>query len=666
MAKSKYLVIVESPTKARTISAILGSEYEIIPSMGHVIDLPSKKLAVDVEGDFSPQYRVLPGKEKIITQIKKKAKGKEKIYIATDPDREGEAIGWHIKEKLSDSKVDFCRVVFHEITREAIEEAFAKPAKLDTDKVNAQVARRVLDRVVGYSLSPLLWKKIVRGLSAGRVQSIALKFIAEREAQIGEFKPKTTYGIKAKFRVDNVEFETRLDKYKGQKVPFATKEEAQSCIEQIKKEEFLVKNITKRVIKRKPPSPLTTSLLQQDAFNSLRFSSRKTMMVAQKLYEGIEINSTSVGLITYMRTDSFHISPKAKKEIKNFIEEQLGKDYLATKEYKYKAKKGAQHAHEAIRPTSALRKPDQIIDTLTADEDKLYNLIWRRTIAAFMREAEFQTTKALLASTSAEFIGEGKEMLFDGFLAITGKEEELTALPKMDKGKAVELLECNIVEHTTKPPARFNDASLVRLLEEKGIGRPSTYSPTIYTLILRHYIKREKGAFIPTDLGLKVNTLLSENFPKIINEAFTASMEDKLDEVEEGDVEWRAVLKEFYPTFKDRIEAASKTIKKEVVTSDKKCAKCGSPMVIKWSRKGRFLSCSTFPKCRYAESITTKVKCPDCKEGELIQRRNKRGQFFYGCTNFPNCRYTSRELPSQTEQSEDTKSDSGTDKKDTE
>ena len=665
MGKSKYLVIVESPTKAKTISAILGNEYEIIPSMGHVIDLPSKKLAVDVEGDFSPQYRVLPGKEKIISQIKKKAKGKEKVYIATDPDREGEAIGWHIKEKLSDSKVKFCRVVFHEITREAIEEAFAKPSRLDTDKVNAQVARRVLDRVVGYSLSPLLWKKIVRGLSAGRVQSIALRFIAEREGQIGDFIPKTTYGIKAKFKVDDIEFEARLDKYKGCKVPFATRKEAQDCIEQIKKEEFHVKNITEKVITRKPPSPLTTSLLQQDAFNSLRFSSRKTMMVAQKLYEGIDIKNTSVGLITYMRTDSFHISPKAKKEIKNFIQQHLGSDYLATKEYRYKTKKGAQLAHEAIRPTSAFRKPDEITDTLTADEEKLYSLIWRRTVASFMREAEFKSTKAFLGSTSAEFIGEGKEMLFDGFLAITGKEEELAALPKMDKGQQIKLIDCSIIEHTTKPPPRFNDASLVRLLEEKGIGRPSTYSPTIYTLILRHYIKREKGAFIPTDLGLKVNKLLSEHFPKIINEAFTASMEEKLDKVEEGDVEWRSVLVDFYPAFKDKIDTASKSIKKEVITSDKKCAKCGSPMVIKWSRKGRFLSCSTFPKCRYAESITTKVKCPLCKEGELIQRRNKRGQLFYGCTNFPKCRYTSRELPAEASPPQATKGDEDIDKQDT-
>lgn len=663
MSESKYLVIVESPTKARTILAILGKEYEVLPSMGHIIDLPSKKIAVDLEGDFSPQYRVLPGKEKIISQIKKKAKNKEAIYIATDPDREGEAIGWHIKDKLSASKAKFYRVIFHEITQEALQQAFRKPTHLDINKVNAQVARRVLDRVVGYSLSPLLWKKIVRGLSAGRVQSVALKFIEEREKEIEKFVPTTTYGVKAKFKLGHDEFEARLDKFKGIKAPFKTRDEAKGCIEQIKKEAFLVKDIVKRTSKRKPPSPYTTSLLQQDAFNKLRFSSSKTMVVAQKLYEGIKIDDESLGLITYMRTDSFHIAPKAKQEIKKFIHDTFGDKYLAEKEHRYKAKKGAQLAHEAIRPTSAFKDPSALESFLTHDEDRLYGLIWKRTIASFMRDAEFQTTKAILKSSHAEFIGEGKEMLFDGFLRIFGKEEELKSLPKMHKAQEIELRDCNIVEHTTKPPPRFNDASLVRLLEEKGIGRPSTYSPIIYTLLFRNYVRREKGSFVITDLGIKVSELLSENFPKIINDNFTALMEEKLDEVEEGQLEWKSVLSDFYPSFKKSIDQAAKTIKKEVNLSDKKCPKCGSPLAIKWSRKGKFLSCSTFPKCRYAESITTKVKCPDCKEGELIQRRNKRGQIFYGCTGFPNCRYTSRDLPSQDDAESSQSTNENTDEK---
>jgi DNA topoisomerase-1 len=642
---SKYLVIVESPTKARTIFAILGKEYEVDSSMGHIVDLPSKKLSVDIDKGFQPHYRIIPGKEKIISKLKKSAKNKEIVYIATDPDREGEAIGWHIKEKLSKDGKKFYRVIFHEITEEALREAFANPADLDMNKINSQMARRVLDRIVGYHLSPLLWRKVVRGLSAGRVQSVALKFIVEREKEIRDFVPETTYGVEATFKFANNTFKAKLERYKDKKGVFKTKEEANRCAEAIKQENFSIKEIVKKEAKRRPPPPYTTSLLQQDAFNRLRFSSQKTMIIAQKLYEGIQIKEASYGLITYMRTDSFYVAPRAKKEVNEFIKNKFGKDYLPHKEYHYKEKKGAQLAHEAIRPTSVYREPAEINDFLTLDESKLYELIWKRFLASFIKEAKFENTKAFISSQTAEFIAEGKKTVFDGYLRILGREEEQKSLPDFNKGDGVALIGCEVTEHTTKPPPHFNDASLVKLMEEKEIGRPSTYAPIVSTLIRRNYIKREGGYFLPTDLGIRVSDLLIKYFPQIMNEDFTALMEEKLDKVEEGKLEWHKILEEFYPAFKEKIEEATNLIKKEVEFSDKSCPKCAKPLVVKWSRRGRFLSCSDFPACRYAESITSDVVCPECKEGRLVERRNKRGQFFYGCSKFPKCRYTARALP---------------------
>ncbi|UCC95235.1 MAG: type I DNA topoisomerase [Candidatus Omnitrophota bacterium] len=642
---SKYLVIVESPTKARTIFALLGKDYEIISSMGHIVDLPSKRLSVDVDEGFKPHYRVIPGKEKILTQLKKKAKNKEIIYLATDPDREGEAISWHIKAKLPQDSKTFYRVIFHEITREALRDAFANPGTLNTNKVNAQIARRVLDRIVGYLLSPLLWRKVVRGLSAGRVQSVALKFIVEREKEIQRFIPKTTYRIEAQFKAGQDVFTAKLERYREDKAVFETKDEAEKCIEEIKSAAFCVKEVTKKQTLRRPLPPHTTSLLQQDGFNKFRFSSQKTMLIAQRLYEGADIKDTRVGLITYMRTDSFSVAPKAKKEVKGFIKKTFGQEYLPEKEYRFKEKKGAQAAHEAIRPTSVQREPTNIKDFLATDEAKLYELIWRRFVASFMREALFENTKVILSSQSAEFIAEGKRMVFEGYLKVLGRTEEEKVLPLLAKGDEPILLDCQVVEQTTKPPPRFNDASLVRLLEEKGIGRPSTYAPTISTLFIRNYARREKSVFFPTELGIKVSDLLVEHFPEVMNEDFTALMEERLDAVEEGNLEWQKILEEFYPSFKKQIDKAKEVIQKEVQFVDKTCPQCNNPLVIKWSRKGRFLSCSNFPQCRYAESITTDIQCPDCKEGKLIERRNKRGQFFYGCTRFPQCHYTSRTLP---------------------
>jgi len=655
---SKYLVIVESPTKARTISSILGKDYKVTSSMGHVIDLPANKISVDVENNFEPAYKVLPGKQKIINQLKKDAKGKKIVYLATDPDREGEAISWHIKDCLSKIVKQFKRVVFHEITDEALKAAFKSPGKLDLRKVDAQVARRVLDRLVGYSLSPILWKTIIRGLSAGRVQSIALKFVVEREKQISDFIPQTTYSIEGKFRIGEEVFKAKLTKYKGKKIIFEDKKLAESCIEKIKAENFIVKDINKKQSLRKPPPPHITSLLQQDAFSKLRYSAQRTMIVAQKLYEGTQIGEKSIGLITYMRTDSFHVSPKAKKETKEFIKNSFGEKFLATKDYRYKKKKGAQQAHEAIRPTSINRAPVDLKAYISDDEMRLYDLIWRRFLASLMSEAVYENTKAIIQSKNCEFSAEGRTLVFAGFLKAIGNEPEENSLPALEKDQSLILEDLTILEHTTKPPARYNDASLVRLLEEKGIGRPSTYAPIIYTLIKRNYTKREKRSFIPTDLGIKVCNLLIASFAQIMDENFTALMEEKLDEVENGNAQWNDLLKEFYPPFKERVEKALASAKKEVEYSDKTCAKCQARMVIKWSRRGRFLSCEKFPKCKYAESITSGVKCPGCEKGELIERRNRRGQNFYGCSAFPECRYTSRTLPDDEDESDESGGDS--------
>ncbi len=641
----KYLVVVESPTKAHTISTILGKDFDVLSSKGHVMDLPSNRLSIKVDKGFEPSYRIIPGKEKIVKLLRQKAKNKEAVYLATDPDREGEAIGWHIKELLSQDASRFYRVVFHEITEEAVKEAFASAGDIDMNKVNAQKTRRVLDRIVGYYLSPLLWKKVLRGLSAGRVQSVALKFIVDREKEIRAFVPKTTYEIEGIFKKGEVSFKAKLKKAGGKDAVFLSREDATGIIEGWEKETFYVKGIVRKKLLRKPQPPFTTSLLQQEAFNKLRFSSKKTMLIAQRLYEGISVGYEVCGLITYMRTDSFRVADKAKQSVKEFIEKEFGRDYVVSQDYKFKEKKGVQGAHEAIRPTSVFRTPESVKQYLKPDEYKLYDLIWRRFVASFMKEAVFETTRVEIAGGDMVFGAEGKKLVFDGFLKVIGEKGDGNLLPSLEKGEKISLNNVEVVEKTTKPPPRFTDASLVKLLEEKGIGRPSTYAPTISTLIMRNYVRREKGHFVPTDLGIKVAELLVEHFPDIIDEKFTAEIESKLDGVEEGRVEGRKILEEFFPPFREKVEEATKVIKKHNEFVDKKCPLCGRPLMIKWSKRGRFLSCSAYPECKYAESITTGVKCPSCGKGELVERRNKRGQLFYGCTEFPECRYTSRELP---------------------
>ncbi|HTZ11919.1 MAG TPA: type I DNA topoisomerase [Candidatus Margulisiibacteriota bacterium] len=648
--KKKGLVIVESPTKAKTISKILGDGFVISSSMGHIIDLPQKKLGVDIEKDFTPDYVVLSGRKKVLADLKKDSKEQKNIYIATDPDREGEAIGWQLKERVFKNK-EVQRVTFHEITPAAVSEAFKNPREFDEKMVEAQISRRVLDRIVGYFLSPLLWRKIGRGLSAGRVQSVALRLIVEREREIQKFTPEEYWEIEAQLRKKDAIFSAKLEKIDGQKAEIADKEEADKLARDIRGNEFRVLEVKETEKKRYPDAPFITSTLQQESFNKLKFNAAKTMIVAQQLYEGIDIGHDSpVGLITYMRTDSTRIAPEAIKEVRSHIQSKFGKDYLPDQPNVYKVKKLAQEAHEAIRPTLLERPPESLKDLLSPEQYKLYGLIYSRFLASQMTPARFRQTSADITAGKYLFSASGSKLIFDGFTAVYNKDKEESEegqLPKLEKGESLELKELIPSQHFTKGPPRFSDSSIVRVLEEEGIGRPSTYAPIISTLIYRDYIRRLKGYVYPTELGFKVNDLLVEYFPKIIDVKFTALMEEELDEVEEGRLLRLKVLQDFYYPFKESLDFAQENIKKEVITTDEVCDKCGKPMVVKWGKRGKFLSCSGFPECKNSKSITSGVKCPEpgCG-GELIERRSRRG-FFYGCSNFPKCRFTSRTLPEE-------------------
>lgn len=653
MAKS--LVIVESPAKARTLNKFLGDDFAVEASGGHILDLPKSKMGVDVERDFRPEYVIIPARRKIVNQIKKDARDKENIYLATDPDREGEAIGWHLQQNLN-TNARIYRVVFYEITEQAVKEAFAHPGSIDMHKVEAQQARRILDRLVGYNLSPLLWKKVSRGLSAGRVQSVAVRFIVERERQIENFIPREYWEIKAELKKKKAHktFIARLDRISEKKPEIKNREEADRILEQIRKENFVVLDIQKKEKKRNPQAPYTTSKLQQEAFNQLHFPAAKTMRIAQSLYEGLEIGDEgSVGLITYMRTDSVRVSEQALKAIRGYIEQRYGRQYLPARPNQYKSKKLAQGAHEAIRPTLPLREPHTIKEYLSNDQYKLYTLIWNRFLASQMRPAVYAVTTILIVAGEFLFKTVGSTLKFDGFLkacgdldSLSGKKEKEQILPPLNKGEELELVGLNSEQHFTQPPPRFSDASLVKTLEEKGIGRPSTYAPIIHTIVLRGYVRREKGYLFPTELGFIVNDMLTRYFPKILDARFTATLEEELDEIEEGKLNWVKVVRFFYEPFIQELIIAQRKIKKEIIPTKEICELCGRPMVMKWGRHGRFLSCSGFPECKNARSITTEVKCPQegCG-GLLVERRTKRGETFYGCSNYPECRYTTNRLP---------------------
>lgn len=662
---AKHLVVVESPTKSKTINKFLGDSYIILSSMGHVVDLPKSEMGVDVENDFKPRYIVMAKRRKVLSDLKRGAKETEDIYLAMDPDREGEAIAYHLMEQLGDLTNSVHRVTFHEITEKAIKEAFKNPHVLDINKVNAQQARRILDRILGYSLSPLLWKKVGSGLSAGRVQSVALRLIVDREGKIKVFVPEEYWEVEALLKKRGTlagpssgkgakdpygPFTSKLILMDGIEPKLKTGKEADDIIAGLNNENFIVKSIKEVKKRRSPNPPYTTSKMQQDAFNKLGFSVSKTMKIAQELYEGIELGrQEATGLITYMRTDSVSVSKDAEEAVRSYIVEKFGKQYCPPSAHKYKARKSAQEAHEAIRPSLPLHEPDAIKEYLTPAQHRLYELIWTRFVASQMEAAQNLVISADIEAGRCIFRASGTKVLFDGFTALYRQEDrETNILPPLKEKELLSLVKLDPSQHFTNPPPRFSDASLVKELEEKGIGRPSTYAPIISTIIFRNYVKREKGYLHPTELGTVVTELLTKHFPKVLDIKFTAYLEEELDEIEEGRMDWIKVLKDFYSPFKTACEKAQKDMKnlKAVSTpTDEVCDKCGKPMVIKWGRKGKFLSCSDFPRCKNAKSITTGIKCPQpgCG-GELVARRSSRGSF-YGCTNYPQCRFVSRTLP---------------------
>ena len=648
MAKS--LVIVESPAKVKTINKILGAKFKVLSSMGHLVDLPKSKLGVDIEDNFKPKYIVVRKKQKILTALKKEAKTKDNIYIATDPDREGEAIGWHIVSQIGEGKKVF-RVTFHEITKEAVSKAFKNPREFDLKKIDAQGARRVLDRIVGYQLSPLLWKKVGSRLSAGRVQSVALRLVVEREREIKSFVPQEYWQIavdlKKKEYADILTAE--LEKISGDKFDLNNKSQAEDIAAQIKKENFTVSDVTEREVRRNPSPPFITSTLQQDAFNKLGFNTAKTMMIAQQLYEGIELgDGETTGLITYMRTDSVNISQEAIEKVRGFIQKEYGDKYLPEKANVYKSKKSAQEAHEAIRPSDVVRTPNEIKNILDSDQFKLYELIWKRFLSCQMTQAVYQNKKIEITAGKFQFGATGSTLLFDGYQVVDKDSRNGEApldLSHYKTGDPLNLVEIKPSQHFTKPPPRYSEASLVKALEEDGIGRPSTYAPIIQTLILRNYAHREKGYLKASDLGMLICDLLIEYFPKIMDIGFTATMEEHLDLIEEGELKPEQLLKEFYQPFKEELDYAMTNIEKTQALLETKCPQCNRPMMVKWGRNGRFMSCSGFPECKFAQPYLTGVKCPqpDCG-GELVERRSRRGLFF-GCSNYPKCTFIANKLP---------------------
>ena len=659
---AKNLVIVESPAKAKTINKFLGPKYKVVASMGHIIDLPKSRLGVDVEDDFKPHYIVMKDRKKNLSALKKDAKSKTAIYLAADPDREGEAISWHLKNQLcpegSDKKC--FRVEFDEITKDAVLNAFKHPRDINMSLVNAQQARRILDRLVGYSISPILWKKVARGLSAGRVQSVALRLIVEREEEIKKFNPQEYWSLEAelKRKADQPKdkFIAKLYKHKGADVDIKHKHEADKALEALKKETFVVSDLHETKKKRNPYPPFTTSKLQQESFNKLRYSGARTMQIAQTLYEGVDLGGGEgqVGLITYMRTDSVKISKDAQAAAKDHIISTYGNKYYPDIPNIYKSRKSAQEAHEAIRPTLPLRSPESVKHVISHDQLKLYQLIWNRFIASQMTPAVYSQTTVDVKAGDYLFKASDTSVVFDGYTAVYEVEKEKededetrTKLPELSIGLALDLLNLIPDQHFTKPPPRYSDASLVKALEELGIGRPSTYAPIIQTITSRDYVQRESGYFHPSELGTIVVQLLVKHFPKVLDVDFTAKMEDELDGIEEGQADWLMVLKSFYSPFIHSVEAAKlemKDVKKELGATDQICELCGKPMVIKWGRRGKFLSCSDYPTCKNAKSITTGVKCPTGDGGELVLRRSTRGPF-YGCTKFPKCTFTAKKLP---------------------
>lgn len=647
---ANYLVIVESPAKAKTIGKFLGKDYKIEASMGHVRDLPKSQIGVDVEKDFEPKYITIRGKGDLLTKIKKEAKNATKIFLATDPDREGEAISWHLANLLNIDSGSECRITFNEITKNAVKNAIKTPRKIDMDLVDAQQARRVLDRIVGYKISPLLWKKVRKGLSAGRVQSVATRLICDREEEIEKFVPEEYWTIAAKLSQMKAQnsFEAKFYGLPNEKIELKNEEQVNGILKEIEGKNYIVQKIKKSEKRKAPAAPFTTSTLQQEAARKLGYTTKKTMMLAQQLYEGIDVkNVGAVGLVTYIRTDSTRIATEAQQEAKTYIMDKYGEKYIPEETRVYKNKSASQDAHEAIRPTYITMTPDEIKDSLSNDQYKLYKLIWERFIASQMASAIYDTLSVDITVAKYLFKASGSTVKFPGFMTlyIEGKDEESedkdTNLPELVEGEELKLKKLEPKQHFTQPPPRYTEASLVKALEEKGIGRPSTYSPTITTIVARGYVEKDKKLLVPTELGKIVTDIMKNYFKDIVDVQFTAQMEKKLDDVEDGDKRWVEIMKEFYSQFVGVLKDAEDQIghveiKDEV--SDVICEKCGRNMVIKHGRFGKFLACPGFPECRNAKPILEEagVKCPKCA-GKVLIKKTKKGKIYLGCENNPNC-----------------------------
>ncbi|MBO1199001.1 type I DNA topoisomerase [Staphylococcus simiae] len=655
MTLADNLVIVESPAKAKTIEKYLGKKYKVIASMGHVRDLPRSQMGVDTEDNYEPKYITIRGKGPVVKELKKHAKKAKKVFLASDPDREGEAIAWHLSKilELEDSKEN--RVVFNEITKDAVKESFKHPREIEMDLVDAQQARRILDRLVGYNISPVLWKKVKKGLSAGRVQSVALRLVIDRENEIRNFKPEEYWTIEGEFRYKKSKFTAKFLHYKNKPFKLNTKKDVDKITTVLDGDQFEITNVNKKEKTRNPANPFTTSTLQQEAARKLNFKARKTMMVAQQLYEGIDLKKQgTVGLITYMRTDSTRISDTAKAEAKDYIIDKYGNEYVSKR--KASGKQGDQDAHEAIRPSSTLRTPDDMKSFLTRDQYRLYKLIWERFVASQMAPAILDTVALDVTQGDIKFRANGQTIKFKGFMTlyVEAKDDKDSdkenKLPNLEQGDQVTATNIEPAQHFTQPPPRYTEARLVKTLEELKIGRPSTYAPTIDTIQKRNYVKLDNKRFVPTELGEIVHEQVKEYFPEIIDVEFTVNMETLLDKIADGDTNWRKVIGGFYSSFKQDVERAEEEMEKIEIKDEpagEDCEICGSPMVIKMGRYGKFMACSNFPDCRNTKAIVKSigVTCPKCKEGEVVERKSKKNRIFYGCSKYPECDFISWDKP---------------------
>ncbi|MBE0450135.1 MAG: type I DNA topoisomerase [Clostridia bacterium] len=650
---SYQLVIVESPAKAKTIEKFLGKNFKVVASIGHIRDLPKSTMGVDIENDFEPKYINIRGKGDLIKSLRSVAKKADKIFLATDPDREGEAIAWHLAYILGVDVETPCRVLFHEITKDAIKAAIKTPRPIDVQLVDAQQARRVLDRLVGYSISPILWRKVKKGLSAGRVQSVATKLVCDRERQILVFDPKEYWKIEAQSEMTREKSRIDLEFHGNEdgKIALENEEAVDAIIKNVDKKEGVVTNVEKKKKFRHPSAPFITSSLQQEASNRFGFTTKKTMMLAQQLYEGIAIKGKgTVGLITYMRTDSTRISEVAKESIRTYILETLGAEWLGLDDKKQKSVKNSQDAHEAIRPTYVELSPEEVEAALSKDQLKLYEMIWSRVVASQMQSAEFESYGMEVKIGDYLFKAAGSKLIFEGFLKIYNASKQADKIiPEVEEGDILKVLKFLPSQHFTQPPARFTEASLVKEMEDLGIGRPSTYAPTISTILSRGYVEKEKKSLKPTELGFIIDEIMNDYFNTIVDVDFTAGMEKRFDAIEEGEEAWKNTIRDFYKPFVDMIEKADQAIEKVDLTeeTDIPCEKCGNMMLIRHGRYGKFLACSNYPECNNTKPILKKLglACPSCEDGEIVERKSKKLKVFYGCSEFPNCTFVSWDMP---------------------